>query len=89
MGPLDGFSRAGAIRVTGVLVAAVAVAACCVGVSPAAAAVVNVGSFPCGVSSDGTHVWVTNAGEASAKVSKSLMGRRKGMSRTVGGYRVK
>ena len=47
-----------------VLVAAVAVAACCVGVSSAAAEgvirTIPVGSYPTGVSSDGTHVWVTN-----------------------------
>jgi len=29
-----------------------------------------------------------NAGEAGAKVSKFLISRRKGMTRTVGGYRV-
>ena len=59
----DGFLRAGAVRLTG-LVATVAVAACCVGVSSAAAAegirTIPVGSYPLGVSSDGTHVWVTN-----------------------------
>ncbi len=60
---LDGFSRARAVRLTGMLVAAVAVAACCVGVSSAAAEgirTIPVGSDPEGVSSDGTHVWVTN-----------------------------
>ncbi len=60
----DGFSRPGAVRLTGVLVAAVAVAACCVGVSSAAAEevirTIPVGSTPYGVSSDGTHVWVAN-----------------------------
>ena len=105
---LDRFSRAGAVRLTGVLVAAVAVAACCVGVSSAAAEegirtipvgshpvcrvfgwnprlgrerrrsstvseieassgtvirTIPVGSDPDGVSSDGTHVWVTNSVE--------------------------
>ena len=64
---LDGFSRAGAVRLTGVLVAAVAVAACCVGVSSAAAEEgirsIPVGIHPAYVSSDGTHVWVTNNGE--------------------------
>ncbi len=64
MGLLDGFSRAGVVRLTGVLVAAVAVAACCVGVSSAAAAgVINtipVGGYPSGVFSDGADVWVTN-----------------------------
>ena len=74
------------------LLATVAVAACCVGVSSAAAEgvirTIHVGSLPAGVSSDGTHVWVTNAGEASAKVSKLLISRHKGMTRTVGGYRV-
>ncbi len=39
---LGGYSRAGAVRLTGALVAAVAVAACCVGVSSAAAGVSNV-----------------------------------------------
>ncbi len=47
-----------------VLLAAVAVAACCVGVPSAAAAgvirTIPVGIEPFGVSSDGTHVWVTN-----------------------------
>ena len=64
---LDGFSRAGVVRLTGVLVAAVAVAACCVGVSSAAAAevirTIRVGLYPDAVSSDGTHVWVANSGE--------------------------
>jgi YVTN family beta-propeller protein len=63
---LVGFSRAGAVRLAGVLVAMVAVAACCVGVSSAAAegiiGTIGVGSFPWGVSSDGTHVWVANYG---------------------------
>ncbi len=66
---LDGFSRAGAVRLTGVLLATVAVAACCVGVSSAAtpgvANTISVGIGPNGVSSDGTHVWVAND---SAKV---------------------
>ena len=60
---LDGFSRAGAARLTGVLLATVAVAACCVGVSSAAAGVtrtIHVGRILGGVSSDGTHVWVAN-----------------------------
>ncbi len=61
---LDGFSRAGVARLTGMLVATVAVAACCVGVSSASAAAViktiPVGEYPLGVSSDGTHVWVAN-----------------------------
>ncbi len=63
---LDGFSRAGAVRLTGTLVAAVAIAACCVGVSSAAAEAIRtipVGSGPLGISSDGTHVWVTNVFE--------------------------
>ncbi|HEY5045643.1 MAG TPA: hypothetical protein VII53_07280 [Solirubrobacteraceae bacterium] len=62
---LDGFSRAGAARLTGVLLATVAVAACCVGVSSAAAGVtrtIHVGRILGGVSSDGTHVWVANRG---------------------------
>ncbi len=67
MRPLDGFSRAGAVRLTGVLVAAVAVGACCVGVSPGAAAgvirTIHVGGSPYAVSSDGTHVWVVNCDE--------------------------
>ncbi len=62
MGLLDGCSRVGAV-LAGVLVAAVAVAACSVGVSSAAAEevarTIPVGSGPVGVSSDGTHVWVT------------------------------
>ncbi len=62
---LEGFSRAGAVRLAGVLLAAMAVAACCVGVSSAAAAglirTIPVGNEPYGVSSDGTHVWVANS----------------------------
>ena len=64
---LDGFSRAGAVRLTGVLVAAVAMAACCVGVSSAAAEKASARSpsagTPDGVSSDGAHVWVANVSE--------------------------
>jgi YVTN family beta-propeller protein len=54
----------------GVLLATVGVVACCVGVSSAAAGVINtipVGSYPFGVSSDGTHVWVANAGSYPSK----------------------
>ena len=62
---LDRFSRADAVRLTGVLLATVTLAACCVAVSSAAAPAVirtiHVGRFPSGVSSDGTHVWVTNS----------------------------
>jgi YVTN family beta-propeller protein len=59
-----------------VLVAAVAVAACCVGVSSAAAArvigTIHVGTFPRGVSSDGSHVWVANyGGEAVSEIEAS------------------
>jgi hypothetical protein len=53
----------GVVRLTGVLAATVAVAACCVGMASAATGVIRtipVGSYPDGVSSDGTHVWVTN-----------------------------
>ena len=50
MRPLADFSRAGAARLTGVLLATVAVAACCVGVSSAAAEgvirTIPVGSYP-------------------------------------------
>src|SRR5271166_2460620 len=64
MKPLDGFSRANAARLIGVLVAMLVVAACWVGVSSAAAGenprTIKVGSRPGGVSSDGTHVWVTH-----------------------------
>jgi YVTN family beta-propeller protein len=64
---LDGFARAGVVRLTGVLVAVVAVVACCLGVSSAAAEgvirTIPVGREPIGVSSDGTHVWVTNYNE--------------------------
>jgi len=62
---LDGFSRARAVRLTGMLGAVVVVAACCVGVSSAAAEgirTIPVGALPCCVSSDGTHVWVANSG---------------------------
>ncbi len=63
---LDGFLRASAVRMAGVLVAAVAVTACCGSMSSAAAAevirTVPVGAYPCCVSSDGTHVWVANSG---------------------------
>jgi YVTN family beta-propeller protein len=62
-----GFSPAGAARLTTVLVAAMAMAACCVGLSPAAAEegirTIPVGSAPLSISSDGTHVWVTNVFE--------------------------
>ena len=75
---LDGFSRAGAVRLTGVLVATVAVAACCVGVSSAAAPgvirTIHVGSDPRGVSSDGTHVWVTNRGEETVSEIEASSG---------------
>jgi DNA-binding beta-propeller fold protein YncE len=73
---LDGFSRASAVRLTGVLVAAVAVAACCIGVSSAAATgvirTIPVGGGPYGVSSDGTHVWVTSgSGDAVSEIDAS------------------
>ncbi len=59
---LDGFSRAGVVGLTGVLVAAVAVAACCVSSAAAAEGIrtIPVGSHPLFVSSDGTHVWTAN-----------------------------
>jgi YVTN family beta-propeller protein len=63
---LDGNARENAVRLAGVLVAVAAVAGCCIGVSSAAARVINtigVGAFPDGVSADGTHVWVTNSNE--------------------------
>jgi YVTN family beta-propeller protein len=67
MGRLNRFSRAGAVRLTGLLVSAAAVAACCVGVSPAAAEegirTIPVVSVPIAVSSDGTHVWVASVSE--------------------------
>jgi len=56
------------VRLAGLLIAPAAVAACCVGVSSAAIGVIRtipVGRYPAGVSSDGTHVWVTNTGEGS------------------------
>jgi YVTN family beta-propeller protein len=63
----DRFSRTGPVRLTGVLVAAVAVAACCVGVPSAAAEevirTIPVVSAPIAVSSDGTHVWVASVSE--------------------------
>src|ERR1700733_1833484 len=67
---LDAFSRAGAVRLTGVLVVAVALATCCVGVSSASAAAavvktISVGAEPEAVSSDGTHVWVANSGSGT------------------------
>ncbi len=58
---MGSLSRAGVVRLTGALVATVAVAACFVGVSSVAAEGIHtipVGSYPEGVSSDGTHVWV-------------------------------
>ena len=116
---LDGFSRAGAVRLTGVLVAAVAVAACCVGVSSAAAegssarspsarpvaclrmeptsgsrtpttkarsvrskrraapsSARSPSARPLGVSSDGTHVWVTNSDYDPVKV-RSVRSKRR------------
>jgi YVTN family beta-propeller protein len=71
---LDGFSRARAVRLTGVL----AVAACCVGVSSAAAGedvhTIHVGKDPYGVSSDGTHVWVANNGEGTVSEIEASSG---------------
>jgi len=61
-----------------VLVATVTVAACCVGVSSAAAAglirTIPVGSIPRGVSSDGTHVWVTNYWEGTVSEIEASSG---------------
>jgi YVTN family beta-propeller protein len=61
-----------------VLVAALAVAACCVGVSSAAAeeviSTIPVGQFPDGVSSDGTHVWVANFKENTVSEIDSSSG---------------
>jgi YVTN family beta-propeller protein len=75
---LDGFSRAGAVRLTGVLLATVAVAACCVGVSSAAAPgvirTIPVGEHPYAVSSDGTHVWVTHPGEGTVSEIEASSG---------------
>ncbi len=71
------FSRRGVVRLTGVLVAAVAVAACCVGVSSAAAEgirTIKVGSEPIAVSSDGTHVWVGNYGEETVSEIEASSG---------------
>ncbi len=60
------------------LVAAVAVAVCCVGVSSAAAEegirTIPVGSGPLGISSDGTHVWVTNVFEATVSEIEASSG---------------
>jgi len=59
------------------LVAAVAVAACCVGVSSAAAEGIHtipVGIDPDGVSSDGTHVWVTNEREETVSEIEASSG---------------
>ncbi len=71
-------SGAGAVRRTGVLVTAVAVAACCVGVSSAAAegiiSTIPVGSGPEGVSSHGGDVWVTNAFENSVSEIEASSG---------------
>jgi YVTN family beta-propeller protein len=76
---LDGFSRAGAVRRTAVLVATVAVAACCVGVSSAGAEegvirTIPVGEEPQGVSSDGTHVWVAIRGEKTVSEIEASSG---------------
>jgi YVTN family beta-propeller protein len=69
---LDGVSRAGAVRLVGVLVASAGVATCWVGVSSATSEsvirTIPVGEHPRAVSSDGTHVWVVNAGEATTSV---------------------
>jgi YVTN family beta-propeller protein len=75
---LDGFSRAGVVRLTGVLVAAVAVAACCVSVSSAAIGVIRtipVGKEPRYVSSDGAHVWVTNLNEETVSEIDASSGK--------------
>ena len=64
---LSRFSRTGSVRLTGVLVAAVTVAAWCLGLSSAAAEegirTIPVVSAPIAVSSDGTHVWVASGSE--------------------------
>jgi DNA-binding beta-propeller fold protein YncE len=78
MGLLGGFSRAGAVRLTGVLAEAVVVAACCVGVSSAGTAgiirTIDVGSEPRGASSDGTHVWVANFSEGTVSEIEASSG---------------
>jgi YVTN family beta-propeller protein len=65
-------------RMAGVLVASLTVAACCLGVSSAAAAgvirTIPVGSFSEGVSSDGTHVWVTNTEEETVSEIEASSG---------------
>ena len=71
--------RGGVVGRSTVLVAAVAVAACCqgVGVSSAAAEVIRtipVGRSPGGVSSDGTHVWVANYDEGTVSEIEASSG---------------
>jgi YVTN family beta-propeller protein len=60
-----------------VLVATATVAGCCFGVSSAAAGVIDtiyIGDSPYAVSSDGTHVWVTNLGEGSVSEIEASSG---------------
>ncbi len=75
---LDGFSRRAVRRSTGVLVAAVAVATCCVGVSSATAEgvirTIPVGGRPIAVSSDGTHVWVANSNDGTVSEIETSSG---------------
>jgi YVTN family beta-propeller protein len=65
-------------RMAGVLLASLTAAACCLGVSSADAAgvirTIPVGSLPEGVSSDGTHVWVTNEEEETVREIEASSG---------------
>jgi YVTN family beta-propeller protein len=78
---LDGFSRAGAARLSGMLV----VAACCVGPSSAAAEgvirTIPVGHQPKAVSSDGAHVWVADQGQNTVSEIQASSGN---VIRTIG-----
>ena len=78
MSLLDAVSRRGAQRVIGVLLATVVVSACWVGVPSAAAGVIrtiHVGGAPVDVSSDGTHVWVTNTVENTVSEIEASSGK--------------
>ena len=69
--------RRRAVPLTGVVVLATALFACCFGACAAEAGVVNtllVGKNPYGVSSDGTHVWVTNRSDGTVSEIEASSG---------------
>jgi YVTN family beta-propeller protein len=77
MGLWSGFFGRDAGRTIGVLLTVAAM--CCVAASSAAASevinTINVGVYPSGVSSDGTHVWVTNYAEDTVSEIEASTGK--------------